>query len=86
MYADDSKVGRLILCETDCLALHSDLDKLCVWSKNWQLRFNMNKCKILRLGKCNVNSIKDGCVLQSSHLPTGIWTDSSLKFSVHDSM
>ena len=55
MYADDSKVGRQILCKADCLALQSDLDNLCVvWSKNWQLRFNLDKCKILRLGKCNV--------------------------------
>ena len=55
MYADDSKVGRQILCEADCLALQSDLDNLCVvWPKNWQLRFNLDKCKILRLGKCNV--------------------------------
>ena len=34
MYADDSKVGRQILCKADCLALQSDLDNLnCVWSK-----------------------------------------------------
>ena len=34
MYADDSKVGRQILCKADCLVLQSDLDNLnCVWSK-----------------------------------------------------
>ena len=54
MYADDSKVGRQILCKADCLALQSDLDNICVLPKNWQLRFNLDKCKILRLGKCNV--------------------------------
>jgi len=37
MYADDSKVGRQILCEADCYVLQSDLDNLCIWSKNWQL-------------------------------------------------
>jgi len=93
MYADDSKVGRQILCEADCLALQSDLDNLCVvWSKNWQLRFNLDKCKILRLGKCNVMrqySTQDDSgqmtVLQDTveEKDLGIWMDSSLKFSVH---
>jgi len=54
MYADDSKVVRQIQCESDYLALQSDLDKLCDWSKDWQLRFNLDKCKILCIGKCNV--------------------------------
>jgi len=47
MYADDSKVGRQILCEADSHVLQSDLDNLCAWSKNWQLRFNLDKSKIL---------------------------------------
>ena len=72
--------------------LYTDLDNLCVWPKNWQLRFNLDKCKILRLGKCNVMrqySTQDDSgqktVLQDTveEKDLGIWMDSSLKFSVH---
>jgi len=89
MYSDDSKVGRQILC--DCHVLQSDLDNLCIWSKNWQLRFNLDKCVILRLGKCNVKrqySMRDNgevTVLQDTveEKDLGIWMDSSLKFLIH---
>ena len=27
-----------------------DLCKLCEWSKNWQLKLNINKCKIMHVG------------------------------------
>ena len=28
-----------------------DIDSLVVWSLNWQLPFNVEKCKIMRIGK-----------------------------------
>ena len=72
------------------VGLYTDLDNLCVWPKNWQLRFNLDKCK--KMGKCNVMrqySTQDDSgqmtVLQDTveEKDLGIWMDSSLKFSVH---
>ena len=31
--------------------LQNDLDQLATWSERWQIPFNVNKCKVLKLGK-----------------------------------
>ena len=47
LFADDSIVYSNIISITDCKILQSDLDALCLWSKNWDMEFNTDKCKIL---------------------------------------
>ena len=42
-----SIVCNNIISITDCKILQSDLDPLCLWSKNWDMEFNTDKCKIL---------------------------------------
>ena len=46
LIADDSIVYNNIISITDCKILQSDLDALCLWSKNWDMEFNTDKCKI----------------------------------------
>ena len=31
--------------------LQNDLDQLATWSERWQIPFNVNKCKVLKIGK-----------------------------------
>jgi len=92
IYADDTKVGRHISCDDDRSALQSDLDNLVVWSRKWQLRFNLDKCKVLHMGRCNLKpqyTMQDESgqthILQETmeEKDLGIWMDNSLKFSVH---
>ena len=92
IYADDTKIGRHISCDDDRSALQSDLDNLVVWSRNWQLRFNLDKCKVLHMGRGNMKSqysMQDDngqiYILQETaeEKDLGIWMDNSLKFSVH---
>ena len=47
LFADDSIVYNNITSITDCKILQSDLDALFLWSKNWDMEFNTDKCKIL---------------------------------------
>ena len=47
LFADDSIVYSNIISITDCKILQSDLDALCLWSKNWAMEFITDKCKIL---------------------------------------
>jgi hypothetical protein len=49
-FADDTKIGREINSEEDSLSLQVDLDRVLKWSKDWQMQFNADKCKVLRLG------------------------------------
>ena len=50
-FADDTKIGRVINSNDDCINLQKDLDLLHKWSEDWQMEFNVNKCKVLSVGK-----------------------------------
>ena len=43
LFADDSKVYRIIYDENDEKQLQCDLNTLQKWSENWQLRFHPDK-------------------------------------------
>ena len=47
LYADDILLYRRIISHEDCTLLQNDIDNLMKWSKDWQLIFNLNKCKFL---------------------------------------
>ena len=48
LYADDAKIYRKIRSPEDCLALQNDLLTLYQWSNIWKLKFNINKCKVIK--------------------------------------
>ena len=35
--------------------IQNDIDRLCQWTIKWLMFFNVNKCKILHIGKENPN-------------------------------
>ena len=47
--------------------LRSDLHNLVAWSNEWQMLFNIEKCKVMHLGYNNPKAdyVMDGSVLQS---------------------
>ena len=50
MFADDTKVYReLSNIAKDSEALQLDVDQLLSWASKWQLRFNPDKCEVLRI-------------------------------------
>jgi endonuclease/exonuclease/phosphatase family metal-dependent hydrolase len=53
LFADDTKIYRIISGPADCDALQEDLFKLSEWSDTWLLRFNVDKCKRMHLGYTN---------------------------------
>jgi len=91
MYADDTKVFRHIASKIDNDILQSDLDQLGRWTQQWQLKFNVDKCKVMHLGKRNekfqyhMASTKDTEVLEETteEKDLGIWIDNTLKPSIH---
>ena len=50
MFADDTKIFRVIRTSEDYSLLQHDLDLLYEWSIHWQLKFNILKCKHMHLG------------------------------------
>jgi ribonucleases P/MRP protein subunit RPP40 len=49
LFADDSKIIAIIKNDLDIELLQQDIDKLIEWSVEWRMRFNYEKCKIMRI-------------------------------------
>ena len=50
-FADDTKIFGRVESEGAGEDLQRDLDRLVQWSEVWQMRFNVDKCKVMHLGK-----------------------------------
>ena len=54
-FADDTKLLSRVSNSEERDQLQADLDRLGAWSTKWQMKFNVGKCKVLQLGKNNLN-------------------------------
>ncbi|CAM5159894.1 unnamed protein product [Natator depressus] len=55
-FADDTKLFKIVKTKADCEELQKDLTKLSDWATKWQMKFNVDKCKVTHIGKNNPNS------------------------------
>ena len=53
LFADDTKICNRVDVPGGIHQMEKDLGKLEEWSKIWQLKFNVDKCKIMHLGRKN---------------------------------
>jgi hypothetical protein len=87
MFADDTKLFRVIESISDYDILQSDLDSLFNWSRDWQLPFNVEKCKSLHYGKSNPNYTYNMDSKPLDNIKTesdlGVIFDNNLSFKVH---
>ncbi len=51
LYVDDSKIIRIIKSEQDTIDLQEDIDAAAEWSQNWLIPFNIEKCKVMHIGR-----------------------------------
>ena len=92
LYADDAKLFRQILDESDVAFLQNDLTNLQSWLDKWLLKLNINKCKVVSYGR-RIEFISDYCLKSDNilhsldHLDSikdlGVLFDSKLKFDQH---
>jgi hypothetical protein len=52
-FADDNKGLKIIESEADRVKLQKTLDALYEWAKKWSMEFNVQKCKIMHVGRNN---------------------------------
>ena len=57
LFADDTKLYRTVDSYGDSNMLQMDLYELDNWSELWQMKFNIQKCKVLHLGKKKTQGI-----------------------------
>ena len=55
LFADDTKLIKMLLSMMWRSELQNDLNHLISWSEKWQLKFNMSKCKMLRFGQSDTS-------------------------------
>ena len=53
-FADDTKIGRKIESVQDMIEFQKDIDRLVAWGDKWQMKFNINKCKQMHIGRHNL--------------------------------
>ena len=56
-FADDIKMVRVIEGKRDQETFQDDLNGLVTWSENWQMKFNLSKCKIMHTGRVRAQSV-----------------------------
>jgi len=79
-FADDTKVYRVLVDNRlDGTQLQNDLDVLGNWAVKWQMKFNVEKCKVMHYGKRNIEfeyrNFTD--ILSKQWHPKKIWELSS---------
>ena len=53
LFADDTKLWRLIRDDTDVLALQNDINRIIQWCDKWSLKLNVEKCKHMSIAVHN---------------------------------
>ena len=87
IFADDTKAYAAVDSPDQTNKLQKSIDSLVSWTKDWQIDFNVEKCKVLHLGKDNPKHIYN---MNGHPLPDdtvekdlGIYVDTALKFDSH---
>ena len=52
-FADDTKLCKTVCNSDDVEVLRNDLVQLFKWSQEWQMRFNVDKCHVMHMGRRN---------------------------------
>ena len=91
IFADDTKVYNSVNDPENVNHLQKAIDELHLWTQEWLLKFNKEKCKILHLGKNNlknnyfVGTHNERVLLEETCLEKdlGIYIDPDLNFKKH---
>jgi ribonuclease P/MRP protein subunit RPP40 len=70
LYADDSKIIGIIKTPEYLTRLQSDVDAMVDWSHTWLMPFNVDKCKVMHVGRAHN---------KSQHINTMACTDGTRK-------
>ncbi|CAM4653692.1 unnamed protein product [Lepidochelys kempii] len=85
-FADDTKLLKIVKTKADCEELQKDLTKLSDWATKWQMKFNVDKCKVMHIGKNNpnqtYNTMGSNLATTNQERDLGVIVDSSLNTSM----
>jgi len=84
-FAADTKIFGPVCNQNDYMKFQEDLNRLFSWTKDWQMSFNIDKCKVMHIGRSNkaYNYSLDGLVLKEAEIEKdlGMMISNDLKVS-----
>ncbi|CAM4622379.1 unnamed protein product [Lepidochelys kempii] len=84
-YVDDTKLLKIVMSQAGCEELQRDRTKLGDWATKWQMKFNVDQCKVMRVGKHNPNytyqMMGSKLAVTTQERYRGVIVESSLKTS-----
>ncbi len=87
LYADDTKIFKVINDADDCRRLQDDLKQVHKWTEDWQQYFHPEKCKQMIIGKANVEdqeyTMSNTLTKTHKEKDIRVVTDDKLNFSDH---
>ena len=91
IFADDTKLFNEVQTDHDKDKLQTSINNMFYWTKEWLLKFNKSKCKVLHLGKNNpgfeyfIGDDSDTVQLMpdTSEKDLGVYIDPHLTFELH---
>ena len=66
-FADDIKLFRNVSSSIDISTIEDDLKIIQDWSETWQMKFNIDKCKVIHFGSRNTSG---KCLLNGEVIKT----------------
>ena len=78
LYADDSKLYRIVNSQDDMSSFQDDLDKISDWCKDNKMRINTNKCKLMRITRKGCPLVGDYHINDQSFENVHIYKDLGL--------
>jgi hypothetical protein len=89
LFAEDTKIFRIITGENDHNILQEDLQKMEDWSNNWLLKFHSEKCKYMNITRTTNEGNREYRLLDQNitkvneEKDIGVTIDSLLSFKQH---
>ena len=87
LFADDTKIFKAVQNLENIENLQEDINKMYKWSLDWQLPFNVNKCKVVHFGKNNINHSykmnRQDLIMENEEKDLGVTFDPKLNFNAH---
>ena len=93
LFADDTKLYKFLKDIGSTEQLQNDIDAMVTWAKTWKMKFNIEKCKVMHLGRtntCHTYSMFDPSTnmdkplkVTSCEKDLGVYVDKELTVSIH---
>ena len=86
-FTDDTKLYRSVSSNQDVVDLQKDVNSVIKWCKDWQMKLNVDRCKVISFGHGNVQPMyflgNEQLEIRSAERDLGVMISNNLKAGLH---